>query len=114
MKPITAKEIPAVREKLLKRQKGICPICKDQIKDPCLDHDHTTGAVRGVLCRNCNRVEGKVLHWVRTIKGSNVQIIRNIALYWVKHSVNRTGLLHPGKRKGKKKKRRGKNNKKPS
>ena len=29
-------------------------------KNLCVDHDHSTGYIRGVLCRNCNSMEGKV------------------------------------------------------
>lgn len=102
---ITPKDIPEVRAKLLKKQKDTCPICKNPVKGPCLDHDHKTEAVRDVLCRNCNRVEGKILHWARTVPGSNVEVLRNIAKYWIRHSINRHGYLHPGKTKRKRKKR---------
>lgn len=39
------------------RQGGVCAICNARpTKDGPLavDHDHTTGAVRGLLCRGCN------------------------------------------------------------
>lgn len=32
---------------------GICPICKE-LPATHIDHDHTTGEVRGLLCNNCN------------------------------------------------------------
>jgi len=59
------KDIPKIKEKLLKKQKGICPICnrnlyKLESKQRCLDHNHNTGFVRAVLCRGCNSFEGKV------------------------------------------------------
>jgi hypothetical protein len=58
-KQLKSTEIPKLREKLLEKQNGICPICKRDIKDACLDHSHTkrikgTGFIRGVLCRTCN------------------------------------------------------------
>ena len=37
---------------------GHCPICTRVWSDtvvPCIDHDHKTGKVRGLLCRYCNR-----------------------------------------------------------
>ena len=42
---------------LLESQNGCCAIC--HVDSPGnttwhVDHDHTTGAVRGLLCRNCN------------------------------------------------------------
>lgn len=38
---------------------GLCWICR-RIKGECVDHDHTTGQVRGYLCRGCNMA----LHFV--------------------------------------------------
>lgn len=38
--------------------KGFCPICLKSWSDsiiPCVDHDHTSGRVRGLVCRYCNR-----------------------------------------------------------
>lgn len=33
---------------------GVCFICEKQMEQPCIDHDHSTGLVRGLLCRACN------------------------------------------------------------
>lgn len=34
---------------------GVCPCCgKSGRKKMCLDHDHLTGAIRGVICSACN------------------------------------------------------------
>jgi hypothetical protein len=50
-------------EKMLKEQKGLCKICEQPNfkMSTChtgllvVDHCHTTGVVRGLLCHNCNR-----------------------------------------------------------
>ena len=43
---------------LLNTQKHVCAICgcppKDKRKRWCIDHDHNSGKVRGLLCLGCN------------------------------------------------------------
>jgi hypothetical protein len=39
-------------EEMLKTQNGQCLICSDPVN--CIDHDHRTGIVRGLLCKVCN------------------------------------------------------------
>ena len=47
-------------EEMMTSQKGCCAICKeslirpDSAKNYSIDHSHTTGRVRGLLCGNCN------------------------------------------------------------
>lgn len=44
-------------EKMLLEQNNLCKICKKPSKSGiqlAIDHDHTTGKVRGLLCTNCN------------------------------------------------------------
>jgi len=45
------------KQELIDKQKGLCAICSNELKDThdvCVDHDHKTGLVRGILCRKCN------------------------------------------------------------
>lgn len=56
----TRKEIGLTIEaydELLERQGGHCALCptKPQKRRLDTDHDHKTGAVRGLLCHRCNR-----------------------------------------------------------
>lgn len=41
-------------DRLLQRQAGVCAICQVPHDALCIDHDHTTGEVRGLLCKTCN------------------------------------------------------------
>lgn len=34
--------------------KGYCEICNKQFPSLCVDHNHTTGEIRGLLCTSCN------------------------------------------------------------
>ncbi len=48
--------------KMFQEQNGCCKICnKHQTEEGvilCVDHDHTTGKVRGLLCKKCNQAIG--------------------------------------------------------
>ena len=58
--------------KLLVKQKHSCYICKkhkDTFKKRlCVDHNHKTGKVRGLLCASCNYVLGHSKDSVRILK----------------------------------------------
>ena len=66
-------DILKTKEELLKNQDGKCAICGKEISlsEAVLDHQHKNkrsdvngvignGLIRGVLCRDCNCMEGKV------------------------------------------------------
>ena len=55
-------------EDLFLKQKGVCAICSKtntpnrsngKLQKLSVDHNHTTGEVRGLLCRECNMGLGK-------------------------------------------------------
>lgn len=45
---------------MYEEQDGTCPICDSAIEAEAsaIDHNHDTGEVRGILCKNCNRAIG--------------------------------------------------------
>lgn len=51
-------------ETMFSNQKGCCAICGRHQKDLkvtlCVDHNHQTKVVRGLLCLNCNRMLGLI------------------------------------------------------
>lgn len=56
---LTVAGYDAMRE----RQGGVCAICLRPCgsgKRLAVDHDHTTGKIRGLLCLNCNQALGKL------------------------------------------------------
>jgi hypothetical protein len=68
-------------QKMFDEQKGGCAICGSEgdgkWKKLCVDHDHKTGKVRQLLCRNCNMVLGQV--------GDNISTLETMITYLSKH-----------------------------
>lgn len=94
-------KLKAEKLRLLKEQNWECAICGinllDRGSDACLDHCHNSGFLRGVLCRNCNRGEGKV----RTVSiqckrgGTQLDWVMQLVKYLITHKAPNTHLLHP-------------------
>jgi hypothetical protein len=51
---------PEQFDELLLSQGNVCAICSNRRKSMCVDHDHSTGEVRGILCRRCNAMLGQI------------------------------------------------------
>jgi hypothetical protein len=90
---ITESEYEIIR----KNQNNKCGICKielDEIKC-CVDHDHKTGMVRGLLCDRCNtgigRFEDDVYLLIKATKYLMVSwfSITRLRLLFVRHKVER-------------------------
>jgi len=63
-------------EKLLFEQQNSCAICKEKFSidlQPRIDHNHSTGRVRGILCHNCNTGLGHFR--------DNIEILRTTIKY---------------------------------
>jgi hypothetical protein len=59
---------------MLINQNNKCVICKCDIsKHPCVDHDHETGKIRGLLCLNCNHAIG--------FFRENVKLLEKVIIY---------------------------------
>ena len=80
----------------------LCPICGRAMsaiesKNRVLDHDHLTGQIRDVICRNCNGIEGKIKALcVRASKHmAQDKFLLSLVEYWRYHATHPSGLLHP-------------------
>lgn len=60
-------------ELMLKSQDNKCAICGKELTKPCIDHNHKTGKVRGILCRSCNTGLG--------LFQDNFELLRKAAVY---------------------------------
>jgi hypothetical protein len=115
---LKAKEIKEYRERLIKKQRGVCPLCKEELLpgDATLDHCHTTGNIRQALHRSCNSAEGRILMWAgRRSRGEDpIEFLKNLIVYWrksyVANPIHHThGVPRKRKRKPRMKKIRGTN-----
>ena len=104
---IRPKDIMTVRAKRLHEQGYTCALCKCAISPSsasgCLDHNHITGAIRAVLCRNCNGIEGKIYNLANRAKrnGTVYGFLLALMAYYDMWKVE-TGstLYHPNHKTG--------------
>ena len=45
---------------ILESQNYLCALCGNSMRMPAIDHDHQTGAIRGIICSWCNGMLGKI------------------------------------------------------
>ena len=66
---------------MYEKQNGVCAVCEKpgdgKWKKLCVDHDHKTGKVRQLLCRNCNMILGQV--------DDNINHLEKLTNYLQKH-----------------------------
>ncbi len=65
-------------EVLKESQKGVCAICKEpetfidrkseKVRELCIDHNHSTGQIRELLCTRCNKGIGQFRDSIETLQ----------------------------------------------
>lgn len=103
LKNLHSKDIPEIRNEILQKQGNQCPLCGKRITESdriTLDHQHKyrkadvngldgNGLVRGVLCADCNVVEGKIFNSMARFlhqpsREQRIRWIKNLAEYYQK------------------------------
>jgi hypothetical protein len=57
-------------DQMYQDQKGACKICEKNFSRLCVDHDHKSGKVRGLLCDRCNLMLGQSLDNISTLSNA--------------------------------------------
>jgi hypothetical protein len=71
------------KQDLIDGQDSKCAICKNDLKDThdvCVDHNHITGSIRGILCRKCNLGIGHLQ--------DSIDILKSAVKYLKKYSAD--------------------------
>ena len=70
---------------MIDSQNGNCAICGKKLIDLnnniCVDHDHGTGKIRGILCGNCNRAIGLFFDNPKTLIAAAMYLERTTVLH---------------------------------
>jgi hypothetical protein len=67
-------------DSLLRAQGGVCAICGTggfSKRGPCVDHNHLTSKVRGILCSHCNSALGHLKDSISIAKKAIEYLIKN-------------------------------------
>lgn len=107
---LTRSQVKPVREALMAAQGYKCLLCGVDLKtmtvkknkrvpayDNVLDHCHTHGHVRGILCRNCNGQEGAIMQRATRCKRDRTALewLEDLVVYLKKHEEPQTEFIHP-------------------
>ena len=65
---------PEEYDRLADDQDGRCAICKKHTEPLHVDHDHSTGLVRGLLCHKCNAGIGLLEDNIETLESAIVYL----------------------------------------
>lgn len=113
LQQLKSSDVQKVRDEILAEQNGKCAICSIEITEKtgiALDHQHKfqkeelgedgAGLVRGVLCRACNTMEGKIWNGMnRYIQPGNVQerikFLQNLISYYENGTYD---MIHPSEK----------------
>lgn len=64
MRQLKTTEVQKQRDLFIKQQRGLCPLCQQQLVKPCCDHAHIGEPfehhVRSALCLSCNSAAGHI------------------------------------------------------
>lgn len=79
-------QVKQYRIDLLKKQNGLCYLCREPINEgeAVLDHCHKTGYIRGVLHRGCNCLLGKIENNMKRNRVDEIRleaIVKNLIKY---------------------------------
>ena len=102
LRKLARSTMPSWKQRQIKEQGGICPLSLKpfdprNLADACIDHDHNTGEIRGVLSRSSNAAEGKVRNAVSRWGGTGDT--DEAILAWLKRLIHYlenagTGLMY--------------------
>ena len=98
MNRLKIKDVPAYRYALVVKQGYVCGLCGFSLEGKVanLDHDHKTGLVRSVLCRQCNTLLGKIENFLNTYGHDNAPtFLSHVEAYMVYHKNNPGNVYHP-------------------
>lgn len=110
MERLKQKDLVWVRNEIRQLQGHKCPLCQISFtrilpRNVCVDHCHRTGYIRGVLCRNCNGILGKLENLATRAKKdlTQTQWLENAVKFLKDNRVPSYPYIHPTHRTDKEK-----------
>ena len=96
---LTATSLKVFRARVLEQQNGKCDLCGGTPDAAVMDHDHKSGACRGVLCRGCNAMLGHIENNMPRHKLTDLKKLSsfcaNLVTYIAKHRAYPRSEVYP-------------------